>query len=194
MVRVGLVGEDPNDTSSIKNLLEKRYRGKVHFQPLVKGIKGHQLDSPKIKKSLPIEFEDQKCNFIIYIRDLDAFKSQTDKLNAKIEWFRELDSAVNNKGLLLLNIWELEALIFADMATFNKIYKIKNSFIGDPMLVKDPKEVLKKLTNNCRKRYKESHCPELFTQLNLDKIESNCVCFKEFLLKFNNKLKKGKSK
>jgi len=66
MIRVGLVGEDPNDTSSIINLLQQKYKGKAQFYPLAKGIKGHQLDNPKIKKSLPIEFASKKCKFIIY--------------------------------------------------------------------------------------------------------------------------------
>ena len=188
MVRVGLVGEDPNDTSSIKNLLEKRYGGKIHFQPLVKGIKGYQLDNPKIRRSLPIEFISQGCKFVIYIRDLDGFQSDKERLKAKIRWFEELDSAVNNEGILLLNIWELEALIFGDIATFNKIYKTTHKFPGDPMGIREPKEVLKRLTNR-GKQYKESHCPEIFKQLNIDKIENKCGCFKEFINEFNNKFK-----
>lgn len=51
MIKVGLVGEDPNDTLSIKNLLEKRYKAKVQFYQLAKRIKGFQLDNPKIKKA-----------------------------------------------------------------------------------------------------------------------------------------------
>ncbi len=85
MVRIGLVGEDPNDTSAIKNLLERRYGQKAQFLPLVKGIKGHHLDGTKIKSLLPIEFDDHKCKFVIYIRDLDAFKSQTTKVKEKIK-------------------------------------------------------------------------------------------------------------
>jgi len=189
MIRVGLVGEDPNDTSSIKNLLEKRYKGKVHFQPLVKGIKGFQLDNPKIKRSLPIEFENHECKFVLYVRDLDAFESQADKVKAKLQWFKELDAAVNGDGILLLNIWELEALIFGDINAFNEIYKLKHQFKGDPMHIKEPKEELKRLTKNSNKPYKESHCPELFKYLNIDTLKSNCSCFSEFIKEFDAKLK-----
>ncbi|WP_184550615.1 DUF4276 family protein [Mucilaginibacter sp. FT3.2] len=189
MIKVGLVGEDPNDTSAIKNLLEKRYKDRVLFKPLVKGIKGHQLDSPKIKKSLPIEFEDQECKFIVYIRDLDAFKSQEDKLQAKRQWFKDLDELVNNAGILLLNIWELEALIFGDIETFNKIHSIDHKFKSDPMKVKDPKGELKRITSKSKKRFHESHCPEIFKQLDIDKIEAKCSCFKDFIVEFDEKLK-----
>ncbi|WP_439699190.1 DUF4276 family protein [Mucilaginibacter sp. AW1-7] len=188
MIRVGLVGEDPNDTSSIKNLLEKRYKDKVQFRQLAKRVQGYQLDNPKIKRSLPIEFEDQECRFIIYVRDLDAFKSQKDKLQAKTQWFKDLDALVNNEGILLLNIWELEALIFGDITAFNKLYTTKHKVTHDPMLIKEPKEVLKKLTFKSNKQFKESHCPEIFKHLNINEVEKNCSCFKEFIAEFEAKL------
>ena len=188
MVRVGLVGEDPNDTSSVKNLLENRYKDRVHFFPLLKGTKGFQLDNPKVKRSLPIEFESKNCRFVVYVRDLDAFKSQGDKFTAKLRWFKELDAAVNGKGILMLNIWELEALILGDMATFNKMYGTDHQSTHNPMLVKEPKEVLIKLTHKSRKPYKESHCPEIFKQLDIDKVIDNCSCFKEFITEFDSRL------
>jgi hypothetical protein len=188
MIRVGLVGEDPNDTLSIKNLLEKRYKGKVQFYQLARRVMGYQLDNPKIKRSLPIEFEEHECKFIIYIRDLDAFKSQDDKLKAKIKWFKDLDSVVNGEGILLLNIWELEALILGDIETFNKIHQTTHKFTGDPMLVKEPKEFLMRLTSKSKKQYKEAHCPEIFKQLNIDEIEKKCGCFKDFIKEFNEKI------
>lgn len=84
MIKVGLVGEDPNDTSAIKNLLDQKYKNRVKFIPLLKRINGYQLDNNKIKNSLSVEFEDRKCKFVLYVRDLDAYKSQTDKINVSI--------------------------------------------------------------------------------------------------------------
>jgi hypothetical protein len=188
MIRVGLVGEDPNDTLSIKNLLNQRYKGKVQFYQLAKRVKGFQLDNPKIKKSLPIEFADNKCAFVVYVRDLDAFQSENKKLQAKLKWFKTLDAAVNNEGLLLLNIWELEALILGDIDTFNSIYNVSHKFKGDPMLQKEPKEILKKITSKEKKRYKENHCPELFKQLKIDIVEKNCGCFRDFIQEFDKKI------
>jgi hypothetical protein len=189
MIRVGLVGEDPNDTSSIKNLLNKRYKGRVQFYQLLRRITGNNLDSGKIKRVLPVEFEEHECNFVIYIRDLDALKSHSDKLQARIRWFKELDAVVNSQGLLLLNIWELEALILGDVDTFNKIYKTKHTFPQNPMHVKQPKELLKQVTFKSKNKFHESHCPEIFKQLDIDKIEANCSCFKEFIEEFDAKLK-----
>lgn len=189
MVKIGLVGEDPNDTYSLKNLLLKKYKGEVQFFPLVKGIKGYQLDNPKVKRALPIEFSSKKCNFIIYIRDLDGFKTEKEKVGAKKKWFQELDAMINGKGMLLLNIWELEALIFADISSFNKLYSISYSFKKDPVSLKEPKEELKKITKHNNKKYKESHCPEIFNKLDFDVVEKNCSYFKEFISELNIKLK-----
>jgi len=188
MIKVGLVGEDPNDTLSIKNLLEQRYKAKVKFYQLAKRIKGFQLDNPKIRKSLPIEFADKKCKFIVYIRDLDAFKSEDTKLRAKVKWFKDLDAFVNKEGVLLLNIWELEALILGDIDTFNKLYNVNHKFTKDPMFQKEPKELLKKITAKEKKQYKENNCPKLFEHLDIDQIENKCKFFKNFLQEFDAKI------
>jgi len=191
MINIGLVGEDPNDTSSIKNLLLKKYKNKVNFFQLTKRIKGCQLSNSKIEKLLPIEFKDYKCKFIIYIRDLDGFKSQKIKIQSIEKWYKNLDSKINNQGLLLLNIWEIEALIIADIEAFNKLYKISYNYCGDPMAIKEPKEELKKRTRKNRKKYEESDCPEIFNKLNFEIVKKNCSYFKNFIKNFDEKLKKN---
>lgn len=188
MKRIGLVGEDPNDTRSIKNLLLKKYKSKVHFFQLAKNIRGHQLDNPKIKRSLPIEFKNNKCHFIIYIRDLDGFKSETSKVEQKYNWFKGLDAEINNEGVFLLNIWELEALILADIKTFNDLYKVSFAFKANPMFQKDPKEKLMEVTSNGKREYKESHCPEIFEKLDFDTVKDNCKYFEDFLEEVDEKL------
>jgi hypothetical protein len=188
MIKVGLVGEDPNDTSAIKNLLEQRYKDRVQFKLLFKGIKATHLDTEKIKNALRAEFQNPDCKFVVYIRDLDALKSQEDKLKARVRWFKELDAVANNQGILLLNIWELEALIFGDINTFNKLYSTKQKANKNPTFIKEPKEELKRITFKSKKQFKESHCPEIFKHLNIDEVEKNCSCFKEFIAEFDAKL------
>jgi hypothetical protein len=188
MIKVGLVGEDPNDTSSIKNLLEQRYKGKVQFKELTKNSTGANLDSlGKFKRVLKKKFDDSDCAFIVYIRDLDELESHKEKLSERIKWFRELDNHVESKGVLMLNIWELEALIFGDIDTFNKIYGT-NHKTGNPMFVRDPKKVLMGLTSQKRKQFKESDCPDIFNQLKIDNVVKSCSCFKKFISEFNEKL------
>ncbi|WP_304063176.1 DUF4276 family protein [Pedobacter glucosidilyticus] len=185
MIQVGLVGEDPNDTAAIKNLLSSKYEGKLQFKPLLKGIKGYQLDNPKTSRALEQEVKRTSCKIIIFIRDLDGFDTQQDFVERKKTWFKKLSK---KEDVLLLNVWELEALILADIAAFNNLYKCNISFTGNPMRQKDPKEFLKSKTANGKRQYKESHAPEVFQSLNIDLLIKNCAFFKEFMLEFEGKL------
>jgi hypothetical protein len=56
------------------------------------------------------------------------------------------------------------------------------------MLQKEPKELLKRLTSKANKQFKESHCPDLFKHLDIDQIEKNCGCFKDFIEEFDKKI------
>jgi hypothetical protein len=102
---------------------------------------------------------------------------------------KELDATINNKGLLLLNIWELEALIFADITTFNKLYNTTYKFSGDQSFKKNPKEELKRITFQKKKKFNESDCPEIFENLNFNTVENNCNYFADFITDFNKKIK-----
>lgn len=189
MIKVGLVGEDPNDTSSIKNILAKKYKDKVTFKPMLKRVRGHYLDNPKTIRLLESEAKIEKCKFIIYIRDLDGFPSQNDLIEKKTLWFDTLNNKTGKENIFLLNIWELEALIFADIENFNKSYKTSLKSVGNPMLVSDPKGKLKEATRKLRKTFEESHCPDVFNILDLDIVSKNCSFFKDFLVEFDKKLK-----
>lgn len=183
MIKIGVIGEDPNDTSSIINLLSKRYEN-VQFKKLAKRVTGCQLDSQKLVKSLNVDVKQHKLKSIIYIRDLDGFDSEKDKVNKLKTWFTELNNQFGKTGILLMNVWELEALIFADIETFNGLYKTTHRFKGDATKIKNPKEELKKLTFNTSKRFHESHCPDVFDKLNIDLVAKNCSHFNLFLNDF----------
>jgi hypothetical protein len=187
MIRVGLVGENPNDTFSIKHILEKKYNDKIQFIILIKKKEGDTLESAKIKKTLPIEFKDEKCDFAVFIRDLDSLKSNTEQLNKRLNWFNELNARIKNNGVLLLNIRHLEALILGDIAIFNKFYNLNYKFKGDPMFHQNPKRTFKSLTFGKSKEYKEAHCPEIFKLLDFNLLLKNCSCFKDFIIDFENK-------
>lgn len=184
MIRVGLIGEDPNDTQSIKNLLSRKY-GDLHFHPMLKGVKGHQLDHVKTARAIAQEMKTAKCKLIIFIRDLDGAESQSHLVKIKKDWFKK---NAKNTDVLLLNIWELEALMFADIDTFNKEYGCNINFKGDPMRVDKPKEKLKEKTSKGKKKYHESHAPDVFNLLQINQLSKNCKYFKDFLAEFTEKV------
>lgn len=189
MIKVGLVGEDPNDTSSIKNLLTKEYANRVNFKPMLRNLKGHQLDNNKVTRSLAVEAKLEKCKFIVYIRDLDGLPSQHDLIAKMKSWFDSLNNLTGKNNMFLLNIWELETLIFADIQNFNKSYKTSLKYPGNPMHIADPKGRLKEATRKLNKKFEESHCPDIFNLLDLNTIAKNCNFFKNFLVDFDKRLK-----
>lgn len=180
-MKIGLVGEAPNDTQSIKNLLEKRYLPlSYNFVFMLQISNGSQLDSNKTKRLLEIEYKTQKPDYVIFIRDLDSILPNKHKLDDRKEYFRTSNKRINGKGIFLLNIYEIEALILTDIATFNLKYNTKLLDIENVMSIHEPKEYLKKAS----KKYSESHNAAIFELLDFNKT-LNCQYFKQFINKFD---------
>ncbi len=183
MIKIGIIGEHPsNDSKPIKSILEKEYESKnIQFLVLLGNIRGSQLDGKNGKPSrkaideLGRRFRLEKLNFVIYIRDLDGFPSEEKKIKARQNWFEILDEkGANGKGVFLLNIYELEALILADIKTFNQLYSVNIAFKGNPMYQAEPKELLKTKTAKSPKgKYKESDAADIFEQLDIKKIKNH---------------------
>lgn len=186
-MRVGILGEDPNDTASIIGLLQKKYSN-IRFVTLLRNIRGWQLDNPKAIRTLEIEFKDRNCDFVVYLRDLDSHGQDKVALAQKQAWFAKLDQVTNGEGILLLSIYELEALLLADIETFNSIYKTSIKFPGDPSKQRDPKEFLMEKTSKTARKYKESDCPAIFPKLDFNKLVKRCSFFSEFVQQFDAKV------
>lgn len=186
-MRVGLVGEAPNDTSAIGDLISKRFSDFTFF-PMLNRINGSSLDSQKIKRFLRIEFEDKNPDVIIFIRDLDSILPNKEKLLERKKYFSESNSVVDNKGIFLLNIYEIEALILADINTFNNLFGTNINLNTDVMTIKEPKEFLKAFTN----KYNESKNVEIFNQLEFNIVYDNCQYFNQFIKKFENLIKSSR--
>lgn len=183
-MKIGLVGEAPSDTLAVKNLLERRYSDiNFQFAPLLQFINGSQLDSQKTKRFLRNEYEIQKPDIVIFIRDLDATLPNRTKLAERQDYFINSNSVVDKKGILFLHIFEIEALILADINTFNAIYNTKVEEIENAMSIEEPKEVLKKFTS----KYSISHNPEIFKELQYDNL-MKCTYFKNFIRKLDKRL------
>ena len=70
----------------------------------------------------------------------------------------------------------MEALILADIDSFNDYYGLKTKPIGDPMTKSEPKEILKKLTTKTQKgEYKESDALAIFQNLKFKTIYKNHI-------------------
>jgi len=189
MIKIGLVGENPSDTKAIENLLSQS-QTQVTFVHLLGGIlTGSMLDNEKMLKRLRREVEDQRPHIVLFIRDLDALKSSQnykEKYQKRQEFYSKGKRMINFRkeiqeedSLFLLNIYEIEALILADIETCNAHYKAEILVENDVMQIENPKEFLQKYC-----AYKEVDCPEIFGKLRLDILKENCTYFEEFMQKW----------
>lgn len=183
-MKIGIIGEDPYDTIAIKNLLSRRYP--YRFKPILRHIKGDQLNSAKTKRLLKIELKDAAYAVVIFTRDLDGLETETQKIQDITKWFEDLD--FTNTGILLLHIYELEALILADISTFNRLFDTRLNFTGNPMYQKEPKEYLKERTRKCRRKFDVSENPVIFKYLRIEELIRNCLYFKDFIKAFDDRI------
>jgi len=183
-MKIGLVGEAPNDTMSLQNLLSRKYvNEKIEFVSLLKIQNGSSLDSSRTHKLLIIENRIQKPDLIIFIRDLDAVLPNRPKKLERLLYFRKSNRQVKHIGIFLLHIYEIEALILSDVETFNEIYGAELEEFEDVMKVDQPKEVLMAASN----KYSESDNAKIFKKLNLDKL-LGCQYFKDFIDELDAKI------
>jgi hypothetical protein len=178
-MKIGLVGEAPNDTESIKNLLKKKYEG-FEFVSMLNIINGSSLDSQKTKRFLRIEYQLQKPDIVVFIRDLDSTLPNRTKLYERKNYFTSSNSVVDKKGISLLHIYEIEALLLTDIETFNRLYGTELEEVENVMLIEEPKEYLKFAS----KEYNESHNADLFKLIDFEKT-LNCLYFNVFIKKLN---------
>ncbi len=180
-MKIGLIGEAPNDVQAMKNLLSKRYTpDKFEFFFMLQIINGSGLDSQKTKRLLRIEYESKRPDIVIFIRDLDSILPNKKKIYERKDYFNSSNSVINKKGIWLLHIYEIEALILTDVEIFNRIYSTNLPSVENVMLIEEPKEYLKKASG----KYSESHNSKIFDLLDFDKA-LNCFYFKKFIEKFD---------
>lgn len=187
MTRVGIAGEFKNDIDAISHLILQKYQDLLIFKNISPNLRGDDIVSPKGKRVISNNFKLHNCNFAICIRDLDGFRSETDKIKNRLDWHSEIETQIK-ESVLLLNIWELESLIFADIEVFENLYKTKLNFKGDPEFIKEPKEVLKRKTRNNKKEFHENDCPAIFQKLRFEMVLKNSKTFKEFIENLEKKL------
>lgn len=181
MKKIALVGEAPNDVDAIQGLLAKNFGERAVFFPLLQRIRGSELDNQGTLRRLRIEYEDRQPDSVIFIRDLDGLETDKDyklKKAQKQTYFTKCKSVVNKNALFLLNIYEIEALILADIDALNDFYQSNVIFTNNTMSQVEPKEFLKQ---HCK--YKEADCPQLFLQLRFDFLQKNCLYFADFIKK-----------
>jgi hypothetical protein len=143
---------------------------------MLKNNNGSNLDNQKIKRQLRREYEIEKPDYVLFIRDLDGLEHHVELLNYRKTWFSDLKSVIDKKGILLLNIFELEALLLTDIEIVNKYYGSNIEPVEDCMKIEQPKEFLSTRIT----KYLTGHNKHLFALLNYDIVTTRCRYFKKF--------------
>lgn len=184
MINIGLIGESPYDTEALMHLLQQRFDHGFRYHVLLRNISGDHLASDKAKKMAAVEIEDKKPELLIVMRDLDGPHTDAGLVAEKNKWYQSVVKTNSKTSLFLLNIYELEALILADIDSAKEYFNTPQlNFKGNVMTQKDPKEHLVRGTN---RKYHVSECPKLFKKLRFDVVEKNCSYFKTFVGRFES--------
>ncbi|SHL24389.1 hypothetical protein [Chryseobacterium polytrichastri] len=186
-MKIGLVGEAPNDTECIQVLLEKKYT-EFNFFFMLNRINGSNLENQKVKRILRVEYESEKPDIVIFIRDLDAILPNKSMLSRRKTYFNEFNSVVDKKGIFFLNVYEIEALILANHEIFNLTFNSQLVISENVMSISEPKEYLK----NFSRQYDESMNVGIFKDLSFETVHDNCLYFEKFIKDFEKLIVKLK--
>ena len=186
MKRIGIIGEHfNNDACALSLLLTPQYQGQIKFIPVLKSLKGGYNSAVKISRMLPTEMLKNNLDAVICTHDLDNYAKQ-----ASVEaWFKAINDSIRDKGVLFLLVMELEALILADIESFNKIYCTTIKYSKNPKNEPDPKKYLMDKTFKAKRKYDENHSEEIFKQLRFDivyKKHKGEQSFQAFIDAFNS--------
>jgi len=184
MIKIGLIGEHSNDTDSIAQLMRKKYNVGFHYKTLSVHKYGSQIYNESSAKTFNFEIKKYTPHCVIIVADADAIITETTRIRYKRTLCERLSKMLNSRCILLLNIYELEALIFADLDRFNTLYNTSIKGNRDVSFIEKPKDELKS-KSKLPKKFKESDCSVLFNELIIDIVSKNCSYFKTFLHEFS---------
>lgn len=176
MKRIGIIGENyDNDSKPLRNLLSRVFnKQEAIFIPVLPKFQGNQLERiRKLVTALKSDIITKRLDYLILMRDLGGLPSEIKKIDTRNSWFKKVEDGVSKKCVRFLIIYELEALLLSDIATFNKIYSTNYKPKGKPKFQKDPKGKLKEITAHPKKTYHESHAADIFQELNHQKLVEN---------------------
>lgn len=181
MKRIVVIGENENDTAPMCAVWNKKFSQKALFKPILIEFEGDQLESPKFFKVLRAHLKANATNGIIAIRDLDGIRTESKKMDLRHQWFEKVASC-SSKSALLLFVYQIEALHYADSSVFNKRFNANLKDVPNPEFVRKPKEKLKEVSKkNGKVQFKESHNKDLVPKLDFTKVEQRCQFYRDFL-------------
>lgn len=178
--RVCVAGESSFDTKPLRDLLHRQYGQGVQFIALPLRLEGGQLDGRKSRTMFRLAYEDKKPNLVIIFRDLDGPADDQAKRREREAHFEEMNALVEHKGLLLLHVYTIEALLIAHVEVFQKKYGWQCRVPANPTTIPKPAQFLRDASRNSNRRYEKALCPDMMELVAYDSLVRRCGYFRDF--------------
>ena len=180
--RVGVVGESEFDTKALRDLLHRQYGQRAQFLAMDLRLQGGQLDGRKAHTMLPLRYSEVQPDLVIIFRDLDGPANDRAKRQKREALFEEMNALVEHKGLLLLHVHTIEALLIAHVEVFQKKYGWQCRVPANPTTIPNPAQFLRDASHNrnSTRRYDKVSCPDMMELVAYDFLVSRCGYFRDF--------------
>lgn len=178
--RVGVAGESSFDTKALRDLLHRQYGQFAQFIALPLRLEGGQLDGRKSRTMFRLAYQDKQPDLVIIFRDLDGPADDHEKRREREALFEEMNALVEHKGLLLLHVYAIEALLIAHIEVFQKKYGWQCRTPPNPTTIPKPAQFLRDASRNSNRRYEKVLCPEMMELVAYDFLARRCNYFRDF--------------
>ncbi|MEY4904017.1 MAG: hypothetical protein RLZZ292_1832 [Bacteroidota bacterium] len=177
---IGIISEHPyNDGKPIVDLLERYFPEKAEYIPLLTTYRGSALGNGAFYADLETQFEENDCDFVLIIQDLDDDKN----LKKRHTFFEKCKTLTNDKAQFLLFKYMIEALAITDFDTTEQHYNKKVKNADRPSNSKSAKEKLKILF-----AYTESDMRVLAKKFDTKILTDNYSVWRDFIQVFGDSL------
>lgn len=178
--RVAVAGESSFDTEALRDLLHRQYGARAQFMAFPLRLEGGQLDGNKSNKMFRLTYEAKRPDLVVIFRDLDGPENDLAKRQERAAYFQKANALVEHKGLLLLHVYTIEALLIAHIEVFQKKYGWQCRVPSNPTTIAKPTQFLRDASRNSKRPYEKALCPNMMEQVDYSFLTSRCRYFHDF--------------
>ena len=178
--RVGVVGESSFDTKAMRDLLDRQYGRRAQFIDLALRLEGGQFDGRKAQTMFKLRYAAKQPDLVVIFRDLDGPADDKEMRRKRAAFFAEMDALVDGKGLPLVHIYTIEALLIAHIEVFQKKFGWQSRVPANPTTLTDPVQFLRDASRHSRRRYDKASCPDMMALVTYSFLTKRCRYFEAF--------------
>lgn len=178
--RVGVVGESSFDTKALRDLLDRQYGQRAQFIDLALRLEGGQFDGKKAQTMFKLRYAAKQPDLVIIFRDLDGPADDEVMRQKRAVFFAEMNALVGSRGLFLVHVYTIEALLIAHIEVFQQKFGWQCRVPANPTTIPKPAQFLRDASRNSRRRYDKASCPDMMALVEYPYLTKRCRYFAEF--------------